>query len=378
MDQFLYDNEPLFSLFEDTNSGNSSNEYTPPHEPQIFGNINSFPLTTELSTQEVIPNSYTLDIPSLYKTELVKQVEEIPSSSCTKTKRKREKETNLEKLNKKPEFFNSPEEEKEWKKQRRMIRNRLSAQASREKKRDQLDYFQQANDVLQKNNDDLTKKVLDLSNQNESLHREIMILKSKLRQYEAPNQQLSQQQTQHTGKKAVVLFVFLFFIGLFFTTSKTKIELNSLNNNIGRVLLSTSETPKIVNTPQETPKISKNLEMKKEAIFYQSEIRDLFGLEKVKNETKELIPRDKDTEVKSKLEKGFIFHYENNEDTIYFMCPKLYPLFPDVRSTTTRKKSLNMTFLIPVESHVENEQTIVKLSKFSAKEIEKSEAFLKL
>lgn len=383
MDQLLFnDNEPLFSLFEETNSGSSSNEYTPPHEPQIFNSFNTYPITNEL-----VPNSYTLDISNLYKNEPLRTEKIEEKIVSTKSKRKREtvKDLDLEKFSKKPEF-NSPEEEKEWKKQRRMIRNRLSAQASREKKRDQLDYFQQANEVLQKNNEELQKKVKELTNINDTLSKENSLLKSKLKLYEAPNQQQQLKQTwtsnqnqTSTGKKSVMIFMFIFFVGFFFIpwNSKPNIQLNHLTNNVGRVLLSNVENKPV---HKETIKVkTEPIEMKKEQILYQSEMKNLFG-GLFKNETKDLVKRDIDTEkeIKPKLEKGFIFHYENNqEDTIYFMCPKLYPLFP-VSSTTTKKKMLNMTFLIPVDYHHENDKTIVKLSKFQAKEIEKSEAFLNL
>jgi len=80
--------------------------------------------------------------------------------------------------------------------------------------------------------------------------------------------------------------------------------------------------------------------------------------------------------VKPKLEKGYMFHFKTEEDTIYFMCPKLYPLFPS--TTTPTKKILNMTFLIPVDFQEKDDKTVVKLSKFTAKEFEKSEAFLHL
>jgi len=105
MDQLFYDNECI-SLFEESSTGSSSSsDYTPPHEPQIFGSLNTFSLQTE-------PNSYTLDIPSLYK------MEEKPQVKQTKKKRKTKEnvEEDVEKFTKKPEFFNNPEEEKEWKK----------------------------------------------------------------------------------------------------------------------------------------------------------------------------------------------------------------------------------------------------------------------
>jgi len=249
-----------------------------------------------------------------------------------------------------------------------MIRNRLSAQASREKKRDQLDYYEKANEVLQQNNEDLLRKVKDLSTKNQNLHQEVDFLKERLKQFE-PNQMSG-------GKKTVMIFVIFFFIGIFFIKSP-KIELNTLTNSVGRVLTSLDKSSvNKENLIKDTePKIG---EMKRQEILYQSEMRNLFTNLKLDNSTNDMVrSSDESKEIKPKLEKGFIFHFDNEEDTIYFMCPKLYPLFPTA-STTSGKKSLNMTFLIPLDSYIENDKTIIKLSKFSAKEIVKSEAFLNL
>jgi hypothetical protein len=127
-----------------------------------------------------------------------------------------------------------------------------------------------------------------------------------------------------------------------------------------------------------TWKFASNMEYKKEEIHFQKELKNLFIPETNLSTSQDLVEVDPlKNPLKQKMEKGFIFHYKNDGDTILFMCPKLYPIFP---STTTSgiKKNLTMTFLIPVESTRENDQTIIKMSKFTATEMEKSEAYLTL
>jgi hypothetical protein len=131
--------------------------------------------------------------------------------------------------------------------------------------------------------------------------------------------------------------------------------------------------------------VPRQMEMAKESVMFQREMKNLFVPEKnetVKSSSNELVevvePVKQSTQ---KLDKGFIFHYKNQEGDssspgLMFMCPRMYPIFP--ATATAAKPNASMTILVPVESTTDGDQTIIKLSKFTAVEMEKTEAYLTL
>jgi regulator of replication initiation timing len=122
-------------------------------------------------------------------------------------------------------------EQKEIKRQRRLVRNRESAQASRLRKKENMDVLQQKISQLQNENSQLNKKVAQLEVENNKLRGEVTMFR---RQFGNPSQQQTNQKSlsslesnQQQGKKrtqqlsqnmkrtGVVTLIVLFSFGLF-------------------------------------------------------------------------------------------------------------------------------------------------------------------
>jgi len=141
-------------------------------------------------------------------------------------------------------------------KKRRMIRNRVSAQVSREKKKEQLEYYENLSMSLQKSNNELKQRFDYINSENLNLKNEIHFLRNKFN-YHEPFSNINTTTTtnnnnQNLIKKSVFVMVFLFAVGLFInfsggfsTLSKTKtLPLELAQASVGRILLNTNSTLK--------------------------------------------------------------------------------------------------------------------------------------
>jgi hypothetical protein len=334
------------SSFDDLDfvqDSSSGSDVTPPHQPVFYEDLN-------------FGNS--LD---LFDTKPIKEEPSVVEDRKSKRKRE-ERERELDKLSQKPEVFTSPQEEQEWKKQKRMIRNRLSAQASREKKRGQLEEYEKLNETL-------NQEMKVLREENEKLKKEVVHLRTKLNYYEPQ---------QPGNRKTMMVFVFLFTIGLFFkfgsfptlaTTSSTSQNLPLQTRGGGRVLHGVDRNYK---SPQLVLPSPVDSSMSNEKVYFESNVSDFLLKDILKeNYTKE------EEEVTNPLHHGIIFHSKGEKDGIYFMCPIIYPLFSENERPPSFAGNQNITIFFPIEKRNEKNQTVtMKLSKFSASITSQSDAFL--
>eukprot|EP01080_Neovahlkampfia_damariscottae_P005418 gene5418-9231_t len=388
------DNFEDFDFVQDSSSGSDS---TPPHQPTLFQEIPSFGFdnSTNLdfmdSKQEFIqPEQHLFSL----DTQNIKEEKSLFNGNCeeknTKSKRKREeREKELDILSNKPEKFKSTEEEQEWKKQKRMIRNRLSAQASREKKRGQLQEFEKINFTLK-------QEIVHLKDENEKLKKENETLRTRLNVYEPLN----------SNQKTMVVFIFLFTVGLFFKFGSFSIISNSnqqttfvpsLQNRGGRVLqgvggrvLQGVGRRNILKKPIVIPQLpsTKNVynEMSHENFYFKPEVSEFLLNNVLKNEsvTNEMKEENETTkeifasnfENNLKYQSGVIFHTKDDKDGLYFMCPIMYPLSKEKASIKGNNETI--TFFIPVEKRNEKNQTVMKLSKVSASIVSQTDAFISI
>jgi hypothetical protein len=85
--------------------------------------------------------------PSYYEKESPEKKKKEEKLSEKNNKKRKEREELLKQLESQPKFT-TPDEERMWKKQKTIIRNRLSAQTSRENKKREMEILQEENRVL--------------------------------------------------------------------------------------------------------------------------------------------------------------------------------------------------------------------------------------
>lgn len=145
-------------------------------------------------------------------------------------------------LSQKPETFQSFDDEKAWKKKLKMLRNRLSAQASRDRIREQLDHVDKDNEDLRRSHLELEKKCQELAIENEHLRQENQFLRKQLMEPEHLQEDrlstsAATSRSGSFGKKGVMLMAFLFAIGLFinFGLRQESLSLDLARASVGAV-----------------------------------------------------------------------------------------------------------------------------------------------
>lgn len=202
------------------------------------------------------------------------------------------------------------EEKEDPKKQQRLIKNRESAQASRERKKIYLKDLEKTVDSLQSSNKELSTKINSLEEENNRLKEQLLRVskgekitdlpppkKQKVTTQKLPlpsyqqmpflhptywlqmfkgGQEQTQQQWQNPGPK-VVLFVALFCVALFLVKTPQDKEMEINHQRIGRILQQ-------VNTEQNTEmkNIQQLFEVLSDEKVQQEKLQDLLGKIKIK------------------------------------------------------------------------------------------------
>lgn len=202
------------------------------------------------------------------------------------------------------------EEKEDPKKQQRLIKNRESAQASRERKKIYLKDLEKTVDSLKMNNKDLSSKINSLEEENNRLREQLLRAskgekiselpppkKQKMTQQKLPlpsyqqmpflhptywlqmfkgTQEQQQQQFQNNGPK-VVLFVALFCVALFLVKSPNDKEMEVNHQRIGRILQQ-------VNTEQNTEmkNVQQLFETLSDETLRETKIQETLGKIKIK------------------------------------------------------------------------------------------------
>jgi len=113
----------------------------------------------------------------------------------------------------------TPAEDQEIKRQRRLIKNRESAQLSRSRKKGEVDQLEGRVRSLEVENDGLKRKIVDLTNENSVLRTEVTRLTHILKKTGvsfASNLQIGPAKESPTIKSTTLMFMFVLF-GLFLT-----------------------------------------------------------------------------------------------------------------------------------------------------------------
>lgn len=113
----------------------------------------------------------------------------------------------------------TPEEEKQLKKQRRLIKNRESAQLSRQKKKQYVEDLEKTVQSLRSENNALNEQVGNLTLRNQQLEEQVTYLKSCFdnKQLLSSNDNLFNKKSAATA--GLCMFVVLFSFGLLFSAS---------------------------------------------------------------------------------------------------------------------------------------------------------------
>ena len=109
------------------------------------------------------------------------------------------------------------DEEKQLKRQRRLIKNRESAQLSRQKKKQYVEDLERKVQTLTAQNENLQNQVGQLSEANQQLGEQVTYLQNFIQEqgHQLPSQQLFNKNTAATA--GICMFVILFSFGLFFS-----------------------------------------------------------------------------------------------------------------------------------------------------------------
>jgi len=145
----------------------------------------------------------------------------------------------------------SSEEQKELKRQRRLIKNRESAQASRQRKKDYIDQLEEKVAKLTSDNVAMKERITALQTENKSLKDEVIYLHSVIKKnpglsslFQGMNYlgKVSKQGYSNNVKVAgVCLMIILFSFGLFFNSNNTPaLPFNSVREPIPEVLPSST------------------------------------------------------------------------------------------------------------------------------------------
>jgi len=148
----------------------------------------------------------------------------------------------------------TPEEEKQLKKQRRLIKNRESAQLSRQKKKQYVEDLEKTVQSLRSENNALNEQVGNLTLRNQQLEEQVTYLKSCFdnKQLLSSNDNLFNKKSAATA--GLCMFVVLFSFGLLFSASSPQSNVVGLRTQSvyhGRTL---SEFPAI-EAPKDLPQI---------------------------------------------------------------------------------------------------------------------------
>lgn len=112
----------------------------------------------------------------------------------------------------------TPEEEKQLKRQRRLIKNRESAQLSRQKKKQYVEDLEKSVQSLTAETDTLRSQVTQLSQKNKHLEEQVNLLQNYIQQqgHQIPPSPLFNKNTAATA--GLCMFVILFSFGLFLSS----------------------------------------------------------------------------------------------------------------------------------------------------------------
>lgn len=149
-----------------------------------------------------------------------------------------------------------PEEDRQMKRQRRLIKNRESAQLSRLRKKMYIDDLEKKVNALTQDNDTLTKKVATLVQENKQLSDQVSSLQIALKQSQAnANKKLVPSAPSNNGNKnmkaaGVCMLVILFSFGLFFNI-KPSDRYKEPTFHVGRVLTAIEEESKPLSLPDQ-------------------------------------------------------------------------------------------------------------------------------
>jgi len=123
----------------------------------------------------------------------------------------------------KPDFSNnsrspSPDDDRQLKRQKRLIKNRESAQLSRQRKKVYIEDLERKVVILTEEKETLIKRNASLTKENQSLREEVLQLKSNTGQLGNAAKKLA---TSRSAKAAgICLMIVLFSFGLFFNTTQ--------------------------------------------------------------------------------------------------------------------------------------------------------------
>mmetsp|Transcript_14404 Transcript_14404/g.20087 ORF Transcript_14404/g.20087 Transcript_14404/m.20087 type:complete len:543 (-) Transcript_14404:67-1695(-) len=171
----------------------------------------------------------------------------------------------------------SVDEERQLKKQRRLVKNRESAQLSRLRKKMYIEELEKKVNALTQDNEHLTKQLAAISTDRNKLQQEVLYLQSIIKQQQ-PNANLGTLSTQVAGKKpynpknvkaaSVCLLIVLFSFGILFKATNPNVSLlPAISEDIsftGRTLQSLSDG---ISTVSHIPTVDSSLQLRKEALL---------------------------------------------------------------------------------------------------------------
>lgn len=170
----------------------------------------------------------------------------------------------------------SADEERQLKKQRRLVKNRESAQLSRLRKKMYIEELEKKVNALTQDNEHLSKQIAAISTDRNKLQQEVLYLQSIIKQQQ-PNANLGTLTTQVAGKKtynpknvkaaSVCLLIVLFSFGILFKAANPNVSLlPAISEDIsftGRTLKSLSDS---ISTVSHIP-VDSSLQIRKEALL---------------------------------------------------------------------------------------------------------------
>eukprot|EP01102_Stenamoeba_stenopodia_P010554 TRINITY_DN3197_c0_g1_i1.p1 TRINITY_DN3197_c0_g1~~TRINITY_DN3197_c0_g1_i1.p1 ORF type:complete len:496 (-),score=93.52 TRINITY_DN3197_c0_g1_i1:125-1612(-) len=153
-----------------------------------------------------------------------------------------------------------PEEDRHMKRQRRLIKNRESAQLSRLRKKMYIDDLEKKVSALTQDNDALTKRVATLVQENKNLSDQVSYLQNALKQSQAnptnrklpivPANNNANNNSKNMKAAGVCMLMILFSFGLFFNI-KPGDRFKEPTFHVGRVLTAIEEESKPLSLPDQ-------------------------------------------------------------------------------------------------------------------------------